>query len=66
MNTAIKSTPQRVPGQKSIRPSVATVRSYWLDLRTAADAGDHLAKALLIALSEGRLLVPEHYSQVKP
>ncbi|WP_153438008.1 hypothetical protein [Pseudomonas helleri] len=66
MNTAIKSTPQRVPGQKSIRPSVATVRSYWLDLRTAADAGDHLAKALLIALSEGRLLVSEHYSQVKP
>ncbi|MBX9405381.1 hypothetical protein K5E40_06775 [Pseudomonas baetica] len=62
----MKSTPQRVLGQKSIRPSVATVRSYWLDLRTAADNGDYLAKALLIALSEGRLLVPEHYSQVKP
>ena len=66
MSIANKSTPQRTPKRKSIRPSVAIVRGYWLDLRTAADAGDHLAKALLIALSEGRLLVPEHYSQVKP
>lgn len=66
MNTAKKSTPQRTPGKKNIRPSVATLRGYWLDLRAAAESGDYLAKALLIALSEGRLLVPEHYSQVKP
>lgn len=52
-------------GKKNIRPSVATLKSYWLDLRAAADQGDCMAKALLIALSEGRLLAVEQSCRVK-
>lgn len=39
---------------KRTRPSLTDIRGYWHSLRDAADKGDAIAQALLIALYEGR------------
>lgn len=45
---------------KQAKPDAAALRDYWRDLRAAAEAGDLGAKAILIALAEGRPLIAAH------
>lgn len=45
---------------KQAKPDAAALRNYWRELRAAAEAGDLSAKALLIALAEGRPLIAAH------
>jgi len=51
------STSETIPRGKNTKPGPRVLRSYWRDLRAAADAGDIPAKAILIALAEGRPLL---------